>query len=422
MKKLLFLSAIAAAIAIALTWWVWRPGLAPLAADASLDFDARNIAKGAELTTLGNCSDCHTMAGGASYAGGRPVETPFGTVYASNLTPDRETGIGAWSEEAFRRAMREGVDREGRDLYPAFPYDHFTVVTDEDVKAIYAFLMSRTAVSNSVPQTELDFPYNIRFLVAGWKLLFLHQNSLAPDPSQSEEWNRGRYLVEGLGHCGSCHTPRNVLGAEERGSLYAGGAAGGWHAPALNASLVKIHNWSIDQLADYLATGWNRQHGVAAGPMADVAQNLGRVSRDEVRAIATYVVSLSDGGVPTKADIAPEGKPLIDQPPEIVAIYDGACARCHNDRAEVGPSLALTLTLSTSVHGAGSGNVVRAIMNGIQAYRSDGGPYMPGFDRMLSDTQIIALTRYVRARYSDQPQWTDIEAEVAKARQEGAQP
>ncbi len=415
---------VAAGILIILVaiWLVWHPAIAPTAESAAIPSDRTQIARGADLATIGNCSDCHTAAGRPPYAGGRAIPTPFGTIYASNLTPDRETGIGAWSEEAFRRAMHQGVDREGRNLYPAFPYDHFTFVTDEDVRSIYAFLMSRPAVANRIPANELDFPFNIRPIVAGWKLLFLRQTPLQPDPSKGEEWNRGRYLVEGLGHCGSCHTPRNVLGAEKKDNLYAGGVADGWNAPPLDASLVKAHQWSADQLAAYLSTGWHRQHGAAAGPMADVANNLGRVSPAEVHAIATYVASLSAGAKAVAPTLPAGGKVPAGQPAAVAALYDGACARCHNSRGDVGPSQALSLSLSTAVQGAGSANVVRTVMHGIQSYRTEGGPYMPGFDRMLSDAQIAALVQYVRARYSDQPQWTDVAAEIAKARQEGTQP
>jgi mono/diheme cytochrome c family protein len=193
--------------------------------------DRKTIDRGAELAAIGNCSDCHTRDVGVPYAGGRALPTPFGTIYASNLTPDLATGIGTWSEEAFRRAMHEGVDREGRQLYPAFPYDHFTKATDEDIQALYSFLMSIPAIRNVIPSNQLSFPFSFRPIIAGWKVLFLSQASLEKDTSKSVEWNRGRYLVEGLGHCGSCHTPRNALGGEKKGSPYAGGAAEGWNAP-----------------------------------------------------------------------------------------------------------------------------------------------------------------------------------------------
>jgi mono/diheme cytochrome c family protein len=405
----------------------WRPAIAPIAANAAANkapanTDGKTIDQGAELASIGNCSDCHTSENAASYAGGRPIPTPFGTIYGSNLTPDTETGVGSWSEEAFRRAMRDGVDREGRQLYPAFPYDHFTHATDADIHALYVFLMSRPVVRNVVPANHLAFPFSFRPIVAGWKILFLRQGVLEPDSNQSAAWNRGRYLVEGLGHCGSCHTPRNALGAEKKGSAYAGGVAKGWNAPPLNASLVTAHKWTVDQLAEYLSTGWHRLHGAAAGPMADVAKNLGRASQDDVHAIATYIASLSPSTEGVKAQVPAGGKNLKDQPADMVAIYNGACAKCHNDRQDVGPSRAISLAFSTALQQPESANAVRVIMSGIESYRVNGGPYMPAFAGILTDAQIASLAQYIRARYTDQPQWTDVNSQIAKARQEGATP
>ena len=291
-RVILAVVAVGVLVAVGGLAWAWRPSIAPTSANQTIT-DRKTIDRGAELAAIGNCSDCHTKDVGVPYAGGRALPTPFGIIYASNLTPDRETGIGTWSEEAFRRAMHEGVDREGRQLYPAFPYDHFTKATDEDIHALYSFLMSIPATHNVIPANQLSFPFSFRPIIAGWKVLFFSQASLENDTSKSAEWNRGRYLVEGLGHCGSCHTPRNALGGEEKGSLYAGGTAEGWNAPPLNASLVTAHHWSVDQLAEYLSTGWHKLHGAAAGPMADVAKNLGRAPKDEVHAIAIYVASLS---------------------------------------------------------------------------------------------------------------------------------
>ncbi len=403
--------------------WTWRPALAAISANQKPAADKQAVRLGAELAAIGNCADCHTTIGGTPYAGGRAIPTPFGTIYASNLTPDPETGIGTWSEEAFRRAMRDGVDREGRQLYPAFPYDHFTKATDADIHALYVFLMSKAPVKNSIPANQLDFPFNYRPIVAGWKVLFLREASLEPDPGKSAEWNRGRYLVEGLGHCGACHTPRNALGAERRNSAYAGGVAEGWNAPPLNAASLAAHRWTVDQLAEYLSTGWHKLHGAAAGPMADVAKNLGQASDGDVRAIATYIASLSQqprtaNNVPP----TPRDNFVKNVSPEVAAIYAGACANCHNDRNDVGPSKAVSLGFSTAVRQADPSNTVRVIMHGIHAYQTNGGPYMPAFDGILTDRQIISLAQYVRARYTDQPEWTDVKKEIDKARREGVRP
>jgi mono/diheme cytochrome c family protein len=275
-------------------------------------------------------------------------------------------------------------------------------------------------VRSTVPANDLKFPFNIRLLAAGWKILFLNRGVLEPDSSQSPEWNRGRYLVEGLGHCGSCHTPRNMFGAERKNSAYAGAVVGGWYGPSLNSPIFAPHKWDADQLAEYLSTGWHKMHGAAAGPMADVAKNLSQASGENVRAMATYIASLSND---SKAPTAPvQDKPVVNAASEVVAIYTGACAKCHNDRNDVGPSKALPLSLSRAVQQADSANAVRVILHGIHAYRDSGGPYMPAFDGILTDSQIVSVTEYVRARYSAGPQWTNINKEITKARQEGDQP
>lgn len=398
--------------------WSWRPSIAPVSAHEGPRADRQTVAHGAALAAIGNCNDCHTTEGGQSFAGGRPIPTPFGTIFGSNITPDADTGIGSWSEAAFRRAMRTGVDREGRQLYPAFPYDHFTRATDDDIHALYAFLRSQPAVRNEVPTNKLAFPFNFRPIVAGWKVLFFHEKPLGNNDSRSADWNRGRYLVEGLGHCGSCHTPRNALGAERAHSAYTGGTAEGWNAPPLNASTMTAHKWTVDQLSEYLSTGWHRQLGAAAGPMADVAKNLSQASAHDVRAIAVYIASLSESGTGNPA-ASHTDHPPGNAPADAVAIYAGACANCHNNQGEVGPSKALPLALSSTVQQPGSANAVRVILHGIQSYRGSGGPYMPAFDGMLTDAQIAAVAEYVRARYTNHPQWTDVREEITKARQEG---
>ena len=211
---------------------------------------------------------------GVLNAGGRPLQTPFGTIYSTNITPDVETGIGAWSYPAFERAMREGIHRDGRHLYPAFPYTHFAKTTDADMQALYAYLMAQSPVRAETPSNTLAFPFNLRPLMAGWNALFHKPNVFQPDPTKSATWNRGAYLVEGLGHCGACHSPRNALGAEKANAYLAGGFAEGWEAPALTSLSQAPIPWSEDELYAYLRTGESRFHGVAAGPMAPVVKEL----------------------------------------------------------------------------------------------------------------------------------------------------
>src|SRR6266436_1715220 len=275
----------------------WRPAIAAIDPPAPQSFATDLVKRGRELAAIGNCNNCHTVRGAKNFAGGLPVPTPFGTVFSSNITPDAETGIGRWAEAAFRRAMRSGVNREGQHLYPTFPYDHFTNVSDEDDRALYAYLMTRQPVHAVAHENQLSFPFNQRVAVAGWKLLYLRHGTWQPDGTKSAEWNRGAYLVEGLAHCGACHTPRNALGAERASSAFAGGDVDNWHAYAINAQSPAPVPWTVDALFAYLRDGWHPDHGVARGPMAQVVSNLSSVPPGDIRAIATYMAGVF--GAPT---------------------------------------------------------------------------------------------------------------------------
>lgn len=400
------------AVAFAL---VWRPELDPVSETNDTPRDKEQIARGYALAELGNCASCHTAEGGAPYAGGRPVPTPFGAIHAVNITPDRETGIGTWSDAAFTRAMREGVNREGAHLYPAFPYTHFTHMNDADIAALHAYLRTIPAVENTAPENGLDFPFNIRALMAGWNLLFLDRGPLAPVEGQSDSWNEGRYLVEGVTHCGACHTPRNAVGAEKSGQALAGAEIDGWHAPPLTGEAARP--WTQAQMANYLTTGFSRDHGAAAGPMGETVANLANAPRADITAIATYVASLTE-------DAAPASEPVDNGVPQDMAathaLWTGACASCHeNANASVidgvNPSFGMALSRGVAVHGEKPLNTVRTIAGGIDIYRDMGGPYMPAFGDMLTEAQITDLARYVRARFSDAPAWDDISGAVDKA-------
>ncbi|MDB5825900.1 MAG: hypothetical protein JWQ73_120, partial [Variovorax sp.] len=278
----------------------WHEDIDPVATPARQSFDANTVRRGEQLAAVGNCIGCHTAAGGVPFAGGTPVVTPFGTVYGANITPDAATGIGAWSEAAFSRALREGVSRDGKLLYPAFPYDHFTHLADADIAALYAFVMTRDAVASRPPANHMMFPLNFRPVVAGWNLLFLDRGPRAADAAQTAEWNRGAYLADALGHCAACHSPRNVLGAEKRGEHFAGGVAEGWHATALNAASPSPVPWTTEALAAYLRTGLVADHALTAGPMQDVVHSLSHASDADVHAIAAYVQSTMGPATPAR--------------------------------------------------------------------------------------------------------------------------
>src|SRR5476649_567664 len=302
----------------------WRPAIPAVDPPAPQSFDTALVKHGRELAAIGNCNDCHTVRGGKSFAGGLPVPTPFGTIFSSNITPDAETGIGRWPETAFRRAMRAGVDRDGRHLYPTFPYDHFTNVSDEDDQALYAYLMTRQPVHAPARENQLSFPLDQRFVIAGWKLLFLRRGTYQPDNTKSAEWNRGAYLVEGLAHCGACHTPRNGLGAERASAAFAGGDVDNWHAYAINAQSPAPVPWDADALFAYLRDGWHPDHGVARGPMAEVVSNLSGVADSDISAIAVYMAGVFGAPTPERKSRGDQVLARVKLPPAQTSANDTA--------------------------------------------------------------------------------------------------
>ncbi|SDH72196.1 Cytochrome c, mono-and diheme variants [Bradyrhizobium lablabi] len=409
--------------------YAWESPIPPVDPPSARTLDPAATRRGASLALLGDCTTCHTAPGGAPYAGGLAMPTPFGTIYSTNITPDPETGIGRWSEQAFIRALRSGVDREGRHLYPAFPYDHFTRVSDDDAKALYAFFMSIDPVKASAPPNQFPFPLNVRLTLAFWKLLFLRQVRFVIDPSKDEKWNRGKYLVDGLGHCSACHSPRNLLGAEKTSASFEGGEAEGWRAYALGRSSQSPIAWDVAALTDYLARGSHPQHGTAQGPMANVVDNLSLVDRADVSAMASYLASLGKGEGRSDVKIPdPSGPGRLPQvagvqaaTPSIPsdpggAIYTAVCASCHEGDRPL-PLGGLRLALSTAVAGETPANLVNLVVRGIPA--SAGGsarPIMPGFGDILDDRQISDLTNYLRTEFAGKKPWDGIAKAVAQAR------
>ncbi|MFG1479236.1 molybdopterin cofactor-binding domain-containing protein [Xanthobacter sp. V4C-4] len=416
-------AALAGALGMAALALPLRGAIAPIAPPDPASFSADMIARGRQLAALGDCAVCHTAPGGAAYAGGRAMATPFGTVFSTNLTPDPETGIGRWSYAAFERAMREGISRDGRHLYPAFPYTAFTRASDTDLQALYAFLMSAPPVPAPSPAARMAFPFNLRPLMAGWNALFLNTGPLPADTGRAPQWNRGAYLVEGLGHCGACHTPRNLLGAERTGAAHLGGAmVDGWEAPALTALSKAPIAWTEDELFAYLRTGFSRFHGTAAGPMAPVVRELSALPDADIRAMATYLASFA----PPAPD-APEARAATLQARARAALrpldtmggrlYEGACAACHGDDGPTLLGARPALALNTNVHAGRPDNLIRIILEGIPTPAARDLGDMPAFRDSLSDEQVAALTRYIRATFApDAPAWGDIEATVARLR------
>ncbi|BAN28030.1 c-type cytochrome [Caballeronia insecticola] len=408
-------------VALACTAWPLRAPIASIAKPDASTWSQATIARGRDVAAAGDCAVCHTAPGGAVNAGGLGLETPFGTVYTTNITPDEKTGIGNWSFAAFDRAMRQGISRDGHHLYPAFPYTSFAKISDADMTALYAYLMSQPAVESTPPQTRLPFPLNQRGLVAGWNALYLKQGEYVPDATRSALWNRGKYLVDGAGHCGACHSPRNAIGAEKGGRLYlTGGSAEGWMAPSLVANSKLPVRWTEQALFDYLRTGFSHEHGVAAGPMAPVVSHLATLPAEDVRAMAHYVASLSPVAVETRAPSQPDALRLhaLDNGRRT---FDAACAVCHAQTGGVGNfGVRPLLSLNTSVSDASPDNLLHVILHGIDAPATDELGYMPGFKDSFDDRQVAELAAYIRAEFAPrEPAWSGLAQATARIRAAG---
>jgi nicotinate dehydrogenase subunit B len=404
----------------------WRGAIAPVAVDTRI-YSEEAINRGRLVAIAGDCMVCHTAENGTENTGGRALETPFGIVYSTNITPDPETGIGGWSYEAFERAMRQGIHRDGRHLYPVFPYTAFAKISDADMQSLYAYLMTQPAVKHTPPKTELAFPYNARPLMAGWNTLFHQNERFQPDPTQSTLWNRGAYLVQGAGHCAACHTPRNALGAEKSGdnNYLAGGFAEGWEAPPLTELSKAPIAWTEDTLFDYLRTGFSSLHGVASGPMAPVVEGLSQLPESDVRAIAHYLSSLNSASPESEPaaltaakleDASKSNQAVMTMPGE--SLFEGACAVCHDARE--GPPLfgsRPSLALNTNLHSDHPDNVIQVLMHGIADPTKLGLGDMPGFKDSFNNQQMKDLLEYMRARFApEKAPWQGLDEKIEAIR------
>ena len=378
------------------------------------------------LAAAGNCSACHTVGGEGPLVGGRPMATGFGTLYSTNITPDVETGIGSWSEEAFRRAMHQGVARDGSHLFPAFPYDHFTKLNDADVSALYAWLMSQKPVHAPARANQLPFPLGLRPLQAGWKLLFFRPGRFEPDPAQDAQWNRGAYLADALAHCGACHTPRNALGAERRDAHYTGAEIVNWFAPALTKANPAPVPWSSDELLSYLGSGVSRYHGTAAGPMSPVVHDgMAKLSPADLQAVVRYFAVLGDGdaraarAAPAIARaMAANHAGLGPTADADTRLYTAACASCHYNAGDGPNALRPDLALNTSLNLDDPANLIHVMLFGISAREGAPGIVMPGYAN-LSDADIARIAAYLRRTRTSLPPWPGLEDKVAKIRAAG---
>lgn len=387
-------------------------GIAPAqAADAPKPADqAPLIARGEYLARAGDCIACHTIPAGKLFGGGRPMETPFGTIYSPNISSDKETGIGAWTADEFYRTMHDGRSRDGEFIYPAMPFGSYTKVTRADSDAIYAYLLSTPPVHQPNRAHELRFPFNQRQLLLGWRTLFFREGEYQPDPAQSVEWNRGAYLVEGLGHCTMCHTQINALGGNSRSKAYQGGLIPlqQWYAPSLTSNReAGLGDWSLTEIADLLQAGISHR-GAVYGPMAEVVYDSFQYLNDaDVRAVAVYLKSLPgrSGG---EVDTAPPPATVAEETHRLAPlgrkIYDAQCAICHAADGRGKPPHFPPLAGNQSIQMTSSVNPIRMVLNGGYApgTRRNPMPYgMPPFAQLLSDEEVAAVVTFVRTTWGN---------------------
>jgi mono/diheme cytochrome c family protein len=374
--------------------------------------DAGLIERGEYLARAADCAACHTTDGGAPYAGGRAFVLPFGTLYSTNITPDKETGIGNYSDANFLDAVHKGIGRGDTRLYPAMPYASYTYMTDADALAIKAYLFSLAPAHAAAPQNTLAFPFNQRALMGVWALLFNPDKRFEPRPDQSPQWNRGAYLVEAMAHCGECHTPRNLMQALDQRQKFAGATQAGWRAYNITSDADSgVGAWSEADLAHYLKLGHADGRGTAAGPMGEAVDNsLQYLTQGDIAAITVYLRSVPKIAT---ADL-PAAKPgpapssyaegvAAGADPRGRAVYAGACAGCH-DWSGVSPVLPYaTLTGVRSVNDPTATNVAQIILSGAHRHAADGATAMPAFGEAYSDEEIASLANYVTARFGAEP-------------------
>ena len=365
------------------------------------------VKRGEYLARAGDCIACHTAPEGRLFAGGRAMATPFGTLYTTNITPDPATGIGRWTPDQFYEMMHTGRSPALGLLYPAMPFASYTKVTRADSDAIFAYLRTVAPVVQQNRPNDLRFPYNNRALIIGWRTLFFNEGEYKPNPQQSAEWNRGAYLVEGLGHCGMCHTPINRLGGSRESEAFEGGLIPmqNWYAPSLTSNReAGLGDWSVEEISDLLRTGVSAR-GVVYGPMAEVVYNsLQYLTPEDTRAMAIYLKSIGQGTPPgAAASTVPtaESSLLLSLGK---TVYDAHCASCHGAQGQGAPPHYPPLAGNQSIQMTSAVNPIRMVLNGGYPPGTDGNPRpygMPPFAQTLSDDEVAAVVTYIRVAWGN---------------------
>ncbi|MCX8999396.1 c-type cytochrome [Rhizobiaceae bacterium BDR2-2] len=369
--------------------------LASSAAAGAAD-QADRIINGRYQAILGDCVACHTKAGGQPFAGGEPLQTPFGTLVPPNITPDRETGIGNWSKDDFIRMMKTGIGHDGTRLYPAMPYTAYTKMPEKDISDLWDYLTTIEPVSNEVVANQLPFPFNIRLLMLGWNMLNFTEGAFEPDPNQSAEWNRGAYIVQGPGHCGTCHSPKSFLGADKDGEFLQGASLQGWYAPNITGNPhIGIGSWSEEELVQYLKTGTNA-HTVASGPMTEaIADSTSKMTDADLKAIAVYLKSLSPEAASKPAPVGAADRRMIAG----AAIYHDTCSACHGMDGKGARQLFPALAGNAIVQQPSAETLAHLVLAGSQGVGTAGAPTTPAMPSLawrLNDQQIADVLTYIR--------------------------
>jgi mono/diheme cytochrome c family protein len=413
-------------IAAVFAWKLFNPGPTAFAGGSTVslaDYHAADptgvpadlaradvVKRGEYLARAADCMVCHTAPDGTEYAGGLAFPTPFGTLYSTNITPDKETGIGNYTDQDFLNAVQRGVRSDGARLYPAMPFPSYTYMTDNDALAIKAYLFSLPAVHAAALENTLPFPFNQRWLMGFWSAFFNENRRFQPNTAQSAEWNRGAYLAEALAHCGECHTPRNIAFALDNRNKFRGAVTAGWYA--FNISSDKgtgVGAWSDDELRDYLSTGHAQRRGTAAGPMGEAVDNsLSGIVSGDVHALVTYLRTVPPVASPDLiARLAPpapaspkEGNATADAVGK--RVFEGACVHCHDWTGVSQLSPFATIAGARGVNDRTATNVVQIVISGTTRHTPDGVISMPAFGNAYSDTEIAAVANYLTARFGVQ--------------------
>ncbi|MBK4992220.1 c-type cytochrome [Pseudomonas sp. S37] len=363
-------------------------------ADA-LAVDPAAVARGAYVSAQADCAACHTKPGGSAFAGGYGLQTPFGVIYSTNITPDPQTGIGRWTERDFFRAVRHGQRKDGQRLYPAMPYNAYVKISDADLHDLWAYMRTLQPVQQAPTPNTLGFPFNIRQTLLGWNLLFFDNTPFVSQPEQSAQWNRGRYLVDGAGHCAACHTPKNLLGGDT-GRYLQGAELLGSYAPEITGDHYRgLGSWSAEQIAVYLKTGANHQ-AIASGPMGEAIEfSTQHLSNQDLTAIAEYLKSV-DGSKTTPPPAIAASEPIMQRGAQV---YELNCMACHNVNGEGLPGMVTGFADNPGIRTSTGENLIATVLGGGKAvitHHNLTGAGMPSFDWKLSDEDIAAVLTYVR--------------------------